>query len=82
MAHNYYHCNGVGPVEGTVNIPMPKYKHGISTFAWAVPHDMPEAKALKIDAKLEDLRQKQLAIIAKATGGEIYGDPMRHETHD
>jgi hypothetical protein len=40
---------------------------------------MPRAKVLKIDAKLEKLRQKQLAIIAEATGGKIYGDPMMHE---
>lgn len=79
MSHVIWHCNGVGPVEETVNVPMPKYKHGISTYAWAPPHEMPRDKVLQIDAKLEKLRQKQLAIISKATGGSIYGDPSMHE---
>jgi hypothetical protein len=79
MSHVIWHCNGVGEVEGYDDVKLPHYKHGISTYAWAPPHDMPRAKVLKVDAKLESLRQQQLAIIAKATGGEIYGDPMMHE---
>jgi hypothetical protein len=82
MSHVIWHCNGVGKPEGSVDVPMPKYKDGISTYAWAPPHDMPKWKQLKIDEQLEKLRQRQLAIIAKATGGEIYGDPSMHERED
>lgn len=74
MSHVIWHCNGVGPVTGHDPINLPHYQFGISTYAWAPPHDMPEAKVHKIDAKLEKLRQKQLEIIAEATGGEITGD--------
>jgi hypothetical protein len=79
MPHVIWHCNGVGPVEGTDTVPMPHYKHGISTYAWAPPHDMPRGQVLKIDERLESLRQRQLDLIAKATGGTIYGDPIMHE---
>ena len=79
MSHVIWHCNGVGEIEGYDDIKLPHYKHGISTYAWAPPHDMPRWKQLKIDEQLEKLRQKQLAVIAKATGGEIYGDPMMQE---
>lgn len=58
---------------------MPFYENGLSTYNWKPPHDMPRWKQLQIDEKLEKLRQKQLEIIAKATGGEIYGDGAMHE---
>lgn len=79
MSHVIWHCNGVGRVQGHDDVKLPHYKYGISTYAWAPPDDMPRAKQLRIDAQLEKLRQKQLAIIAKATGGKIYGDPMMQE---
>ena len=79
MSHVIWHCNGVGKVIGQDPVTLPHYKHGISTYAWAPPHEMSRARVLKIDARLEKLRQKQLAIIAEATGGKIYGDPMMHE---
>lgn len=50
----------------------------MSTYNWLPPHGMSEAEILKIDAKLEALRQKQLEIIAKATGGHIYGNGDMH----
>jgi len=43
---------------------------------------MSEKECHRIDAKLEKLRQQQLEIIAKATGGEITGDPSMNETYD
>lgn len=82
MSHVIWHCNGVGPVEEYVDLKMPRYANGISTYAWAPPDDMSEQECMRIDAKLEKLRQKQLEIIAKATGGEITGDPAMHEQYD
>lgn len=81
MAHVLWHCNGVGPVTGYDDLKMPHYENGISTYAWAPPHGMSEKECHRIDDKLEKLRQEQLKIIAKATGGEITGDPMLHEQY-
>jgi hypothetical protein len=79
MAHLWWHCNGVGPIQYRAEVDFPFYEHGVSTYNWSPPHDMPRERALKIDAKLERLRQKQLRIIARATGGHVYGDDSRHE---
>lgn len=79
MAHVIWHCNGVGEVEYRAQVDMPFYEYGMSTYNWHPPHDMPRAKVLEIDEKLEKLRQQQLQLIAKSTGGEIYGDGMMHE---
>lgn len=71
---------GVGPFDYAADVgDFPIYKNGMSTYNWLPSHDMPRAKVLRIDAKLEKLRQEQLKIIAKATGGEIYGDGSMHE---
>lgn len=82
MSHVIWHCNGVGPVTGYDPLEIPHYEFGISTYAWAPPDDMSDAECMQIDEKLEKLRQKQLEIIAKATGGEITGDPSMNETYD
>lgn len=79
MPHVIWHCNGVGKVEYRAQVDMPFYKNGMSTYNWHPPHDMPRKKALTIDRRIEALRQKQLAIIAKATGGKVYGDDSAHE---
>ena len=79
MSHVIWHCNGVGRVEYRAAVDMPFYKYGMSTYNWHPPHDMPRSKVLKIDAQLEKLRQKQLDLIAKATGGKQYGDDSMHE---
>lgn len=81
MSHVIWHCNGVGTIEYRAQVDMPFYANGMSTYNWLPPHDMPRKKVLKIDAKLEKLRQKQLAIIADATGGHIYGNGAMHEGH-
>lgn len=81
MPHVIWHCNGVGEIEYRAQVDFPFYTNGMSTFNWMPPHDMPKAKVLKIDAELEALRQKQLKIIARATGGKISGDGARHEGH-
>ncbi len=79
MAHVWWHCNGVGKVEYRAQVDMPFYKYGMSTYNWHPPHDMSRKEALRIDKQLEALRQKQLALIAKATGGKVYGDGSMHE---
>ena len=79
MSHVIWHCNGVGPIEYRAKVDMPFYANGMSTYNWLPPHDMSRDEILKVDAKLEKLRQKMLEIIADATGGTIYGDPSMHE---
>lgn len=79
MSHVIWHCNGIGPITYRAQVDFPFYEHGVSTYNWNPPHDMPRAKVLRIDAKLEKLRQKQLEIIARATGGHQYGDPSMQE---
>lgn len=79
MSHVIWHCNGVGELEGYDDLRTPHYRHGISTYAWAVPHGMARWKVLLVDRLLEALRRLQLRIIARATGGTITGSPEMHE---
>jgi hypothetical protein len=79
MSHVIWHCNGVGRVEYRAQVDMPFYKNGMSTYNWHPPHDMPRKEVLRIDRQIEALRQKQLKLIAKATGGKQYGDASMHE---
>ena len=75
MAHVYYHCGGAGKPNGTRTVDLPFYPGGIVTFAWAPPHDLPDAKTQKIDARLRKKHDEMIEIIAKATGYKPYFKP-------
>jgi hypothetical protein len=82
VAHVWYHCGGAGEIDGTRNVDLPYYPGGIVTFAWAPPHDMPAAKAEKVDRKLSALHDKMIDLIAEATGLPAVNDYERHEIPD
>lgn len=81
MPHVIWHCGGAGKPEGTRTTELPFYPGGIVTFAWAPPHDMPESKVEKLDAKLRKMHDEMIELIAKATGLPPYFKP-RGETHE